>query len=528
MKIPEFLKLSAKQSRASGVMLQGLKMPGPIDHLPYGQMSRESYERNIPVYLCVNLIAQSGCGVPWFLQQKGTSATAKLKPIMSRKTAYKSLMYRGARRAAILKKVTEKTEVTDHPALTLLEQPNPYESQAEYMLKLISFFCLSGNSYEEFNAPNRKDAPPQEMYTLRPDRCSVIPNTAKNRVEYPDLAAVVDETAWILGYLYTVTGRPEDGAPFAPSAVLHRKFFHPTNDFYGLSPLQVAARHYRTDNLSADWNYALLKNQARPSGALVSAVSMDDPTYLRLKGELRENYSGGNVGMPMLLEGGLDWKAFGLSPLEMDWLAGTRDARAQVASVFHIPPEKIGDPEHRTYNSMPEATRAMWMEAVLPILDAIRDSYNSRLIPLFGDGLLLDYDRDQIDALAEDQAKVWERVDKTTSLTLNEKREAIGYDEFTGDPEEDPAADVPAALLKVQAPAMTAPPVDGVAPKPPVPPVNDDGTPGKFAPVREAKAQRLTTAQKGARAKLRRAISDHFKEQGSELARYLKSEISKL
>jgi phage portal protein BeeE len=167
---------------------------------------------------------------------------------------------------------------------------------------------------------------------------------------------------------------------FAAGSVLHRKFFHPTDDFYGLSPLQVAARYYRTDNLSADWNSRFCKNQARPSGALsrrrrstirhIRAAEAGTSRELRR----REHGRSDDPRRRVRLE-----TTFGLSPLEMDWLAGTRDARAHdLCGVFHIPPEKIGDPEHRTYNSMPEATRAMWMEAVLPMLDAMRDSYNSR------------------------------------------------------------------------------------------------------------------------------------------------------
>jgi SPP1 gp7 family putative phage head morphogenesis protein len=65
----------------------------------------------------------------------------------------------------------------------------------------------------------------------------------------------------------------------------------------------------------------------------------------------------------------------------------------------------------------------------LPLADRLRDELARWLLPLYGDNLRLDYDRDAIDALQEDRAKLWESVQKAEWLTINEKRAATGYDE---------------------------------------------------------------------------------------------------
>jgi HK97 family phage portal protein len=514
MNFPTWLQLDVKASRSTKVIMQGLRMPGAVPHMRYERLAKEGYERNIPVYLCVDLISSGGSSVPWCLYRKERGG--QKKRIMTKQTAYRSEMFRGIRAGAV-KNSLRLTEVNNHPALALVENPNPNQSQAEYLKWLISFFLISGNSYEEFVAPNRKNAPPVEMYSLRPDRVEILANSPENRRKHAEIAGIVDDTALVLGYDYTVNMFTET---FAAPTVLHRKFFHPTDDFYGLSPLQVAARHYKTDNLSADWNYALLQNQARPSGALIAPTTIGDDTYDRLKAELKENYGGGNSGVPMILEGGFEWQPLGLTPLEMDWLAGTRDARAQVCTVYHVAPELTGDPEHRTYNSMPEARRALWMEAIMPVLDQIRDSYNNRLLPLFGDGLYLDYDRDQIDALAEDQEKVWTRVGGAKMLSVNEQRDAIGYEIYEGDPEEDPEADVPQSLRKIAAPA-------GV---PGADPFGGEPDPAKPEPpkAREVKKQTLNGRQKRALKRMKSAMSSHYRKQGEDLAAYLKREIGKL
>ena len=41
-------------------------------------------------------------------------------------------------------------------------------------------------------------------------------------------------------------------------------------------------------------------------------------------------------------------------------------------------------------------------------------------------------DTDRIDALAADRAALWERVTKAPFLTVNEKREAVGYGPVEG------------------------------------------------------------------------------------------------
>jgi phage portal protein BeeE len=51
--------------------------------------------------------------------------------------------------------------------------------------------------------------------------------------------------------------------------ILHLTLFHPTDDHYGLSPMEAAATALDVHNAAGAWNKALLDNAARPSGALV-------------------------------------------------------------------------------------------------------------------------------------------------------------------------------------------------------------------------------------------------------------------
>ena len=54
------------------------------------------------------------------------------------------------------------------------------------------------------------------------------------------------------------------------------------------------------------------------------------------------------------------------------------------------------------------------------------------LAPQFGDALRVVIDADRIDALAADRSALWSRVQAADFLTLNEKREAVGYAPMPG------------------------------------------------------------------------------------------------
>jgi phage portal protein BeeE len=74
------------------------------------------------------------------------------------------------------------------------------------------------------------------------------------------------------------------------------------------------------------------------------------------------------------------------------------------------PPELLGDHENATYSNYQEARASFYTETVLPRMDRLRDALNRWLAVKYGDQLYIDYDRDDIEALAEDRAALWDRA----------------------------------------------------------------------------------------------------------------------
>jgi len=349
----------------------------------YDALAKEGYSINATVFACVNEIAGAVSQFDWLLFKMGGSAKGK-----------------------------KRTQIESHPLLDLLARPNERQGTAAFFEAVAAYYELAGNSYINLVGPNDV-APPKELWLLRPDRITIMP----------------DSVSGVKAYRYTLDGRWND---ISAARILHSKTFHPLNDWYGMSPIEVAARAIDTDNESLKWNKALLQNAARPSGAFVAKGLLGEMEHARMKTELAEAHTGAShAGRFMLLEG-VEWKAMGLNPMDMDWLEGRKMTKREICQAFQVPPELIGDGEQKTYSNYQEARKAFYHETVIPLMSRIRDDFNNTITPRFGPQLRLEYDLDNVPALAEDQEKLWTRVQAAEHLTINEKRELTGYDDVDG------------------------------------------------------------------------------------------------
>jgi HK97 family phage portal protein len=268
---------------------------------------------------------------------------------------------------------------------------------------------LAGNAYAELVF---LDGGPREIFALRPDRMAVVPS----------------RSGWPEAFEYSVGG---SSVRLPRDSVLHLKLFNPSDDHYGQSPLEAAARAIDTHNAASAWNKAMLDNAARPSGALVFAANDGHLTaeqFERLKTELQSAYQGAaNAGRPLVLEGGLDWKEMGFSPKDMDFIESKNMAAREVALAFGVPPMLLGIPGDNTYANYAEANRVFWRQTIVPLVLRVADALALWLEPHAGGALSLVPDLDQVEALAPDRDALWKRVNDAAFLTAAEKRQAVGF-----------------------------------------------------------------------------------------------------
>ena len=348
------------------------------------KLAKEGYKECYAVFACVKMIVDAAGAVPWNLFKRPLSTGAK------------------------------KEKLEDHGLLRVMKRPNWQDGGAAFIKNTLAFYLISGNSYNITVGPNQ--GPPTEMYYSRPERMRVLPGDAFNPIR---------------GYRYTVGGKPRK-PDFKPEEVLHFKAFHPLDDWYGLSPIRVAARHIDIKRMNAEWNANLLKNDCRPPGAMIIEGNIEEEQREVLEEALTEKLTGyKNVGRPPVLEAGIKWQPFAITPRDMDHLKSDQMNMRKICAVFNVAPELIGDGENKTFSNYKEARKALYMENILPLLDYLRDEYNNWLTPQWGEErLFLEYDKDSIDALKEELNAIYDRMAKANWLTVNEKRIACGKDDL--------------------------------------------------------------------------------------------------
>lgn len=357
----------------------------------YAHLSDEAYVKNIIGFACVNKIA---------------TAVARL-PL------------------EVFKTEAKEEKLDNHEILDLLRRPNSKQSTKELIGDFVSFFKLSGNGYFEATVQNKKAV---ELHTLRSDR----------------MKAVIDQFGEITSWKYKVGmfthTFDQKNVTFFQDPIMHLRTFHPTDDVYGLSPVEPAAYSIDIHNQADKFNKSLLDNSAVPSGMFRWMGKDDDgnastsgPDRFKRMLELVKSKFGGqaNTGEVMVVNGNWEYSQLGLSIDDLQLIDTKRDVARDAAIAWGVPPMLLGIPGDNTYSNYQEANIAFHRDTVLPTATMVFEKISIFLFPSFGQ-FYLTFNTDKIEALATERSALWERVEKATFMTTNEKRNAVGLEDIEG------------------------------------------------------------------------------------------------
>jgi HK97 family phage portal protein len=360
-----------KENPADKIILMGLPKTEIFTPISYKNLSEAGYRNCMTVYSCINTIIENAAALSW----NAESLTGK--------------------------------KIENHPALALLNHPNPQQGKRKFLTYVLGYKLLSGNSYIFAAIGGGR---PQFLYSLRPDRMTVLPGRGFDLIG---------------GYRYKVQGQE---CNYTAQDILHIKMFNPLNDFYGMGPVEAAARGIDISNYADTWNAAIIKNDMKPPGAFSTEGSLSPQQFDRIKVQIGEEYQGyNNAGRPLLLEGGLKFTPFAMAPKDLDWLNSNKATMRKICAMFRVPSQLLGDTEASTYSNYQEARKALHIDAVLPHMEDCTDEFNNWLMPMFGNDILK-IDKSKIEALQENQNEKYTYLGSCDFLTINEKREAVGKD----------------------------------------------------------------------------------------------------
>lgn len=354
---------------------------------PYTSLAREGYEMNAIAFRCIYMIKQA-------------VGDLSCKLVMEDEDG-------------------QPQKVESHPALNLLYSPNPMQGKEEFISELTAYYLIAGNSYV-YN-PNELNEP-RQLYTLSPDDVEVISGTSMPEA-------------------YEVRGLkrrfPVDKLT-GKSAVMQIKDFNATDPWYGMSRLQAAVYAIDSFNESQKWNYNLLKNGAKPDGILSAKDDMMTSTeqISEVLEQIERSWNGANNAGGTKFIGSFDWKQMSMSPKDMDFKDSQVMAARYISQIFGVPPQMIGLPEAQTFSNMEMAKLDFYENTVIPIANVIYSALNRWLFQFYKEeGLYFCIDMDKISALDPQRKEKSERFARLVDsgiLSINEAREAMGYQPIDG------------------------------------------------------------------------------------------------
>lgn len=274
-------------------------------------------------YACVNNISQDIAGLPCQLFQRTAAGRAP---------------------------------VEEHPAVPLLNlQACGFQNSFHFRQSMTALTLLRGNAYALIVRAAKLR--PVQLLFKHPDETSVFKSGGR---------------LW-----YRFSGDPKT---YADYDVLHLKGLS-LDGVMGVSVLHYFRETFGKQLAASKSHTNFYKNGAKPSAALETAATLTDAAATRLAASFEAKYQGvDNAGKPLLLEEGLKYKSISLSPQDAEFISTHKLTRSDIASIFRMPPHKIGDLERSTNNNIEQQSLDYVGDTLMPILLAQEQEYRLKLL----------------------------------------------------------------------------------------------------------------------------------------------------
>ena len=332
----------------------------------YTHFARVGYASNSDVYACISLIAQSAKQIKWDMSQ--SSASMKL------------------------------LEAAPGGSVGFLES-------------WISYLLLAGNSYIEIG-PGQSEGSVARVYLDQPDLVKAT------TIDYATGRPVVQ--VWQVRTSMVPREIPALN-------LVQSKLFNPLDPIYGMSPMQAAMMKVSAENEAIKMLQHSME-RGFPSGWVQADPEADKSWNEEQRAALMRRIWAARTENADFFLSGATFNPIGFSPRESEATGAQQLSKRDIASVFHVPPELIGDSTTKTYSNVYEARQALYTEAVLPLVGQFKNDWNRTIGDRIGD--YLEYDADTLNAIMGVRALNAERVRGLWNdglITQDEARNELKY-----------------------------------------------------------------------------------------------------
>ena len=410
------VNVTANMQGINGVVLQDYED---------GKYVNEGYLGNADVYSIVTFLSRKAASIPWYVYTLNDSAKGKTE-LKRYKQLSRNIISPEVFHSAVMARKNAYSEniVENAPLAKLLERPNEYQAQDQFLENLFGYRFLSGEGNIYGN-----DGKLGGQFT----ELNVLPT------QFLDIYPDPNDLYGLIGYKLMV-GK---GINMPKDNVLMWKSWSPDfNDvtrthMRGVSPLRAAYKTLRMSNSAADASAMMAANGGakgaitpKPLGSVVPSFTIEQANTI--KRAVNEDINQvDNKGKVAVLQTPWDYLNFGLSSVDMELVKTMQMSLHQWCRVFGMP-AVLFDVDTSSYNNYQNAMRDLVTNTIIPLCASLRDEMNKWLAPRYGSQYYIDFDITALPEMQQDMERMVRSLRDANWLTMDEKRVAMNYSEKGG------------------------------------------------------------------------------------------------
>lgn len=291
----------------------------------------------------------------------------------------------------------ERIEVNHGALYDLLSSVNQFWTFKRLLRMTEMSLCTYGQSFWvlETGVKNRnsRQTRPREIWWAHPAKMKVLP----------------DPDQYVKGFLYEDSSG--HSVMFDPADVVWMKYDNPGDEWSGMSPLSAARIGIETAMSAQRANKAIFANGMQIAGVVGPAdknAAMTREQAEQVGQMLERRFRGADKAHRLaVLTQPISFTNLSLTPKDAEFLGLMAWGLREVAMVFGVPPELIGDHEHATYSNIESAEKAFWTDTLIPEANFIADEITEQLVKLFSDEAdEVEFDTTDIETLQEDRSEL--------------------------------------------------------------------------------------------------------------------------
>jgi len=284
----------------------------------------------------------------------------------------------------LVKKSNNEDLIINDELEDILDRPNGKEDGGEFLYRAYATFLAAG-----------------ECFIIK------IPTIIEGESEYVcpiNYNVIINENRRgdVISYTVTMFGITHN---FLPFEILHIKKPDITVDEqHGFSTLRAGRKVYESNNELWASEASLYKNRG-VSGVLFAKGNrvLDPKEQKELQDQYDAEHTGvNNVGKVKVSSTELGYKQMGMNPTDLKSIETRIEHLRTICAMYNVDSKLFNDPGATTFNNVKEASKAMVLNAVLPLANKI----NPKLVSFIG------RDFNELDI-------TWQ-IDKTTILELTQ------------------------------------------------------------------------------------------------------------